>query len=228
MTYLAFFVFALGIVVQSCRILAGYRVSKRYAIGPRREPAFLGALYETFLARSIMKASPVFYFFLLVFHICFFLLILGHLELIGEIGILQIIEHDIFLGGGVIGIALFICVLFFLFRRFHSPTREISAIDYYVLIILILAIIFGSQLHLARRIFTYRYVNPTHYQEYLSSLFSFAPELPRQLTGTARFGGHSLLLVLHVFFANLFLMLVPFTKIMHFILSFPLKRLQRK
>jgi hypothetical protein len=35
------------------------------------------------------------------------------------------------------------------------------------------------------------------------------------------------LLVLHVFFANLFLMLFPVSKLMHSLLAFPLARLRR-
>ena len=58
---------------------------------------------------------------------------------------------------------------------------------------------------------------------YLYSLMIFKPELPYAAT----FSGHSFMLVLHVFFANLFLMFFPFTQLMHAILSIPMNKLRR-
>jgi nitrate reductase gamma subunit len=39
--------------------------------------------------------------------------------------------------------------------------------------------------------------------------------------------GHSFMLVLHVFFANLFLMFFPFSQSMHSFLSLPMNKLRR-
>jgi hypothetical protein len=39
--------------------------------------------------------------------------------------------------------------------------------------------------------------------------------------------GHSFMLVLHVFFANLFLMFFPFSKIMHSFFALPMNKLRR-
>jgi len=49
------------------------------------------------------------------------------------------------------------------------------------------------------------------------------PALPDAVT----MSGHSFMLVLHVFFGNLFLMFFPFTKIMHSFLSLPVNKLRR-
>ena len=76
--------------------------------------------------------------FLIMFHVAFLLLVLGHLELISGIGVLQMIKHEVFLGSGFVGITLFVALLFLLFRRFHSPNRELSVPeDYYLLILLL-------------------------------------------------------------------------------------------
>jgi nitrate reductase gamma subunit len=49
------------------------------------------------------------------------------------------------------------------------------------------------------------------------------PQVPDAAYNT----GHSFMLVLHVFFANLFIMLFPFSKIMHSFLTIPMNKLRR-
>jgi nitrate reductase gamma subunit len=51
----------------------------------------------------------------------------------------------------------------------------------------------------------------------------FTPYLPEALTES----GHSFMLVLHVFFANLFLIFFPFSQLMHSFLSLPMNKLRR-
>ena len=227
MVYAAFAVFIIGTVFQGMRILLGLKCSLEIAVGPERKPKLLGALYETFLFPKVLKTHPVHWVFLMTFHVAFVLLILGHLELIGEIGVLQVVRHQVFLGGGAIGILLFVVLLFFLFRRFHRPVGEISEPeDYYILVLLLLVALFGSQLHLARRLFDYSTIGVDEYREYLSGIITFRPALPEVFRED--YVGHSFLLVLHVFFANLFLMFFPSSKMMHSLLALPLARLRRK
>jgi nitrate reductase gamma subunit len=160
----------------------------------------------------------------MAFHICILLLILGHLELFGEIETLQLIPHEIFLGQGLVGLIASIALLYFLFRRFISPVRELSVPeDYYLLILLFLVVLFGSQMDWARRWYFYEELGVDHYREYLSSLIYFRPYLPAEVTDT----GHSFMLVLHVFFANLFLIFFPFSQLMHSFLSLPMNKLRR-
>lgn len=227
MVYAAVAIFIIGTVSRGVRIVLGLRCSLDIAVGPEKKPKALGALYEMFLLPKVLKNHPVHWVFLMAFHVAFLLLILGHFELIGEISVLQLVGHQVFLGGGAIGIILCVALLFFLFRRFHSPIRGISeAEDYYILILLFLVVLFGSQLHLARRLFDYSTIDVAEYREYLSSLLAFRPVLPEVFTEDCV--GHSFLLVLHVFFANLFLMLFPSSKMMHSLLAFPLNRLKRR
>ena len=61
------------------------------------------------------------------------------------------------------------------------------------------------------------------YREYLLSLLYFSPELPYNTT----FSGHSFMLLVHVFFANLFIIFFPFSQSMHSFLALPINKLRR-
>jgi len=75
----------------------------------------------------------------------------------------------------------------------------------------------------ARRWYEYSDVSVEDYRAYLSNLFLLKPTLPVGIT----MSGHSFMLVLHVFFANLFLMFFPFSKIMHSFVSLPMNKMRR-
>ena len=224
MVYLAFAVFFIGIGTRLIKIFRTPKHPTTLEIFPEKQPKLLWALYDTFLMPSVRKHKPLHWFFLMLFHISFLLLIIGHLELIAEFEIFQVIQHEVFIGGGYVGLILSAALLFFLFRRFVSPYRELSIPeDYYLLIILFLSVTFGSQMDWARTWYEYGGVSVENYQAYLSSLILLKPELPYELTVS----GHSFMLVLHVFFANLFLMFFPFSKIMHSFFSMAMNKLRR-
>jgi nitrate reductase gamma subunit len=193
-------------------------------IFPEKRPAWFYAVYDTFLFPTVLKHKPVSWVFLLFFHVGFILLIIGHLELIRDFSMLQTIPHEAFLGKGFVGLILIICVLYFLFRRFSSPTRELSVPeDYYLLILLFLTFFFGSEMDWARRWYYYDTISVDSYKQYLSSLLTLRPELPNEVTSS----GHTFMLVLHIFFGNLFLMIFPFSQVMHSFLSLPMNKLRR-
>jgi len=224
MVYVAFAVFFAGIVVRLVKIFREPRNPTTLQIYPERKHRWLWALHDTFLLPTVRRHNPLFWVFLMLFHICFLLLIVGHLELIREFGVFQIIEHEVFLGSGFIGLILSVCVLYFLFRRFRSPVRELSVPeDYYLLVLLFLTVFFGSQMDWARQWYEYGNLSVEDYRAYLSSLVSLRPELSSEVTES----GHSFMLVLHVFFANLFLMFFPFSQLMHSFLSLPMNKLRR-
>ena len=224
MVYLAFAVFFVGTVVRLIKLFREPKNPTTLQIYPERRPQWLWALHDTFLLPTVRRHNPVFWIFLMLFHICFFLLIIGHLELIDEVSVFQMMPHEVFLGRGFVGLILSICLVFFLFRRFTSPVRDLSIPeDYYLLILLFLTVLFGSQMDWARRWYEYGNLSVVEYREYLSSLFFLRPELSPDLTSS----GHSFMLVLHIFFANLFLMLFPFSQLMHSFLSLPMNKLRR-
>ncbi len=224
MVYVAFAIFFIGTTIRLIKILREPKHPATLQIYPDKKPAWLWALHDTFLFPTVRKHKPLLWVFLMAFHICILLLIIGHLELFGEIETLQLIPHEIFLGQGFVGIIASIALLYFLFRRFISPVRELSVPeDYYLLILLFLVVLFGSQMDWARRWYFYDTLTVDQYRDYLSSLLYLRPYLPEEITDS----GHSLMLVLHVFFANLFLIFFPFSQSMHSFLSLPMNKLRR-
>ena len=224
MVYAAFAVFFIGTAIRLIKIFREPKHPTTLQIFPEKKLKWLWALHDTFLFPTIRKHKPLLWLFLMAFHICILLLILGHLELFGDIETLQLIPHEIFLGQGFVGLIASIALLYFLFRRFLSPVRELSVPeDYFLLILLFLVVLFGSQMDWARRWYAYEELTVDQYRDYLSSLLFFKPELPVEVTDS----GHSFMLVLHVFFANLFLMFFPFSQSMHSFLSLPMNKLKR-
>ncbi len=224
MVYVAFAIFFIGTTIRLIKILREPKHPATLQIYPDKKPAWLWALHDTFLFPTVRKHKPLLWVFLMAFHICILLLIIGHLELFGEIETLQLIPHEIFLGQGFVGIIASIALLYFLFRRFISPVRELSVPeDYYLLILLFLVVLFGSQMDWARRWYFYDTLTVDQYRDYLSSLLYLRPYLPEEITDS----GLSLMLVLHVFFANLFLIFFPFSQSMHSFLSLPMNKLRR-
>jgi nitrate reductase gamma subunit len=224
MVYSAFGVFILGTGIRLLKMFFEPGNPTTLQIYPHKRYRWLWILHDAFLLPTVRRHKPLFWVFLMFFHIFFLLLIIGHVELIDEFKLFQIIPHDIFLGNGFVGLILCICVVYFLFRRFVSPYKDLSVPeDYYLLILLFLTILFGSQLDWARNWYEYEELSIEDYRAYLQSLLHLNPKLPSSINYT----GHSFMLVLHVFFANLFLLFFPFSQIMHSIFSLPMNRLRR-
>lgn len=224
MVYIAFAVFFIGTTVRLIKIFREPKHPTTLQIFPEKKPSWLWALYDTFLFPSVRRHKPVLWAFLIILHIGLLLLIIGHLELFGEFQIFQIIPHEVFLGQGYVGLVLAVSLLFLLFRRFLSPVRELSVPeDYYLLILLFLIVIFGSEMDWARRWYGYEEMIVDDYREYMLSLLYLKPYLPAAVTDS----GHSFMFVLHIFFANLFLLFFPFSQSMHSFLSLPMNKLRR-
>ena len=153
MVYIAFAVFFIGTAIRLIKIFREPKHPTTLQIFPEKEPKWLWALHDTFLFPSVRRHKPVLWIFLMLFHIGLLLLIIGHLELFEEFAIFQIIPHQVFLGQGYIGLILSITLLYFLFRRFLSPVKELSVPeDYYLLILLFLVVVFGSEMERMRPI----------------------------------------------------------------------------
>lgn len=223
MVYIAVAVFMLGTIYRLAAIWLAPTHPTTLQVYPQKRPKWLWILRDTFLFPTIWRHKPVFWIFLITFHICLVLLLIGHLELVAEFEILQIIPHQIFLGRGFVGLITLVALIFFLFRRFQSPIRQISAAqDYYLLILLLLTVLFGSQMDWARSWYGYDTLGVDGYGVYLLSLVTLSPELPDTIDA-----GHSFMLMVHVFFANLVFMVFPFTPLMHAILSLPINKIKR-
>jgi nitrate reductase gamma subunit len=217
-------IFVVGTVVRLVKLFMTPKHSATLQIFPERRPRWLWALGDAFLLPATRRYKPFFWVVLMLFHLAFLLLIVGHIELIAEIKPFQVIPHEVFLGRGFVGLVLALAVLYFLFRRFVSPTKDLSVPeDYYLLILLFLSVLFGSQMDWARRWYGYDSLSAADYREYLSGLLYLRPHVSIDLTAS----WHSFMLLLHVFFANLFLLFLPFSQLMHSIFSLPMNKLRR-
>jgi len=226
MVYLSFAVFLAGILFKGVTILSSEKYSPSMAVYPVKGRGPAGAIGESFLVPSAFRKSRLFWFFIIAFHAAFLLLIIGHLELIRDFSIIQVIPHDVFLGSGFVGIVLIVSTVYFLFRRFHTPFREISvAEDYVLLLLLFTTMIFGSHMNLAATWGIAGFDIPVEdYRTYLWSMVLFSPELPKGIT----YSPHYVILALHIFFANIFLMLFPFSKMIHSVFIFFAQNIKRK
>lgn len=228
MVYAACAILIGGLIFKLGVVLFSKKFKGSLATYPHRLPRPVGVAAEAFAVPSAFRKDKIFWLFILVFHMAFFLLFIGHLELIREFKAIQIIPHEVFLGAGAVGIVLIIAVLYFLFRRFRSPWREISVPeDYLILILLFLTMIIGSHLHLSARIYAGggAFDIPVEaYREYLSSLVALKPVVPDGIANSP----HYVLVALHIFLANLVLMLIPFSKVVHMVFAFLALNLKRK
>lgn len=224
MVYIAAAVFVLGSAWRIANIWRRPPNPSKLTIYPERRPSWFWALWDTFTFSTVRRHRPLLWIFLIVFHMVLIFLFLGHLELIADIKLLQIIPHNVFMGKGFVGLALIVCAIYFLGRRFKTPVRELSVPeDYLLLLLLLLTFVFGSQLDWARNWYEYSELEVWEYQSYLYSLITFSPRLPDGVF----YSGHSFMVVVHIFLANLFLMVFPFTHLMHAFLSLPMNKLRR-
>jgi nitrate reductase gamma subunit len=223
MVYLAVGVFLAGTVWRIVRVLRSPSFAPTLAIYPAKKPSWLYAVGDALLLPTVLKHNSALWVALALFHLGLAVLFLGHLELVADVQTLQIVPHAIFIGKGLVGLTMLLCLLYFLARRMVSPTKELSVPeDFLLLILLFLTVLFGSQMDWARTWYDYGTMSVDDYRAYLSSLLMLKPSI-----GSIDSAGHSFMLVAHVFFANLLLIVFPFTKLMHAIFTFALNSLRR-
>jgi len=224
MVYMAWLILIAGLFYKTVEILKKPQFTPTLRIYPVKKQPLIRSLVDALFIPSVLKRKPVLWVFLMIFHGSLLLLLIGHLELIKEFSIIQIIPHYVFIGGGFVGLIILISVIFFLFRRFLSPVREVSVPeDYLILILLLLITITGAQMDWARNWYDYDIMGVDEYRGYLSSMLQFKPDIT-DVTES----GHTFMLVLHVFFVNIFLSLFPFSKMVHSIFSIPLNVIRRR
>jgi nitrate reductase gamma subunit len=225
MVYLAFATLILGIIFKLLRVVFSPSIPGTLAVFPLKLPRTLGVLKDSLLVPTAWRKSKIFWLVIMAFHVAFLLLILGHLELIKDFRIIQVIPHEVFLGAGWVGIVLTVTTLYFLMRRFSSPVRQISIPeDYILLILLFLTIVFGSHMHLAARYSESGFdIQVEDYRAYLSSIFAFKPAIPEEISDSP----HYIMLVIHIFLANLVMIFFPFSKMIHSVFVFVAQRIKR-
>jgi len=195
-----------------------------YVSGGSR-PGGLGmALWDTFTMPSIREHQPVFWFFLMVFHAAFAVLILAHLDILPQVNIMSK-DSEHMIGNGAVGILVTISLLYFMFRRFASPVREVSVpADYFLLFLMLCIAVSGDVISWGNSWSEAGFVmTKKDFGLYLDNLIRFTFADPRQYLS----GSHYAVIGAHVLLANLFLILLPFSKIMHVFFAVPMNRMRR-
>ena len=220
MLYAAIVIFLAGTLLRLIKIgLAPTPKAMTRRVFPERRSKLWAVLSDIFLFPGITRRKDPFYWiFFGLFHIALFFLFLGHLELIADLRAIQLLKHKIFLGNGLFGLLLGISLLFFLFRRFRSPYRELSIPEDFILLLGLLAIaFFGSHLNLAALYSSQGFdISLEAYRTYLGSLVRLSPTIPAEISGSP----HQVILVMHILLANMFFIYFPFSKVMHSVLAF--------
>jgi nitrate reductase gamma subunit len=185
----------------------------------------LAALGDTFGMTQVRKHKPLFWVFLMIYHAAFLLLILGHLDILPRISIMPAGSRHM-IGAGAVGVAVTLPLLFFIGRRFRSPVRELSTpADYLLLLLLLFLFLFGDMMSWGNSWSAHGFVmTKQDFAKYFDGLVRFTFADPRAVLH----GSHYHFAVIHVLLAELFFILLPFTKIMHTFFSVPITLLKRR
>jgi nitrate reductase gamma subunit len=220
---LAFFVIAL--VLRLAAILRSPGHPYQLAIYPAGRRPLLEALRDTFGMPQVLRRAPLFWFFLVIYHLGFLALILGHLDLFPALRIVPAASRHM-LGAGLVGLAVTLPTFYFLGRRFVGETRKISTPgDYLLLLLLLFLFLFGDLMSWGNSWTASGFVmTKKDFSLYFASLARFSFADPR----TMLHGSHYHFVVIHVLLAELFLVVLPFTKVMHAFLALPVNALRRR
>jgi nitrate reductase gamma subunit len=223
MVYIAFVLFFFGLIYALIRVARAPKQTSTLRIFPKTKNK-LAAIYDTFAMPTIRRDKPVFWIFLILYHLAFLLLILGHLDLIPGIQIMPA-DSKHMLGFGAVGVVVTISAVYFLLRRFRTPVREISVSgDYLILLLLILIFITGGIMSWSNSWGENGFVlEKSDFANYMKILVSFSFEDPYPVLESS----HYFHVVFHVLLANIFLMVFPFTKFIHTFFAMLVNRIRR-
>jgi nitrate reductase gamma subunit len=225
MVYFALLFCIVMIIVRIAEIMRAPAQPYSIRIFPAAKKPKLTALAETFTMPQVRKHKPLFWVFLMIFHISFLLLILGHLDILPSISLMPETSKHM-LGWGIVGVGVTLPLFYFLFRRFRSPNREITVPADYLLLILILFIcLLGDMMSWGNSWTSTGFVmSKQDFSKYFSGLAHFTFSDPRLVLH----GSHYHLVVIHVLLANVFFLVLPFSKVVHAFFALPINLLRRK
>jgi nitrate reductase gamma subunit len=231
MVYISILWSIVWIIINVVRVIRTPNSPKAHRIFPEGktpddppEGAWSGAIFDAFTLPTIRKLQPTLWFFIMLFHIFFVLLIIVHLDLLPQINITSQKSQGT-LGYGFIGLVFTISLIYLFFRRFKTPVREVSVpADYIILFLLICLAISGDIISWGNSWTDTGFVlTKQEFGIYLDNLLKFRFVDPKETLA----GGHYPVIGTHVLFANLFFFVLPFSKVMHFCFAVPLNKLRR-
>jgi len=170
---------------------------------------FLGVIRESFLFPSLFKGDKVLWVFAWIFHITLALIFIGHVRVFTDfprlweaLGINA--DRMSAISGGAAGIIVMVAALLLILRRMVVlRVREISNLPDFLALLLIVAILLTGNIMRFGEHF-----DLTTTRTYFSHLFTFslsASSIPQNSMFT-----------LHFLLAQILIMFVPFSKILHF------------
>lgn len=177
---------------------------------PAADSTFRGVLSETLLFPSLFRGDRILWSFAWLFHATLLLVFVGHIRVFTALidrGLLsagmspQGIDAMSHYSGGAAGIVLLATGLLLFFRRLGvTRVREISAVpDFLAPLLLVVIIVTGDLVRFAGSFD----LNETRI--WAASLLSFSPAVPQ-----------SGMFLLHLTLAQLLIVFIPFSKILHF------------
>ncbi len=224
MVYLAFAWCLLGIGYKVYQVTKAPAHPFTLKVFPDKDHPVPSAGWGALSMPTIRRNKPLLWAALVLFHLGLLVLILAHLDLLPSINIYPE-DSNSMIGNGAVGVVITIAVIYFLVRRFKSPVRQFSAPgDYLLLLLLFLAFLSGDIISWSNSWNSEGFVlTKQDFGAYLASLVSFTWEDPSEILTSP----HYVVLVAHVLLANLLLMTLPFSKMMHGVFAAPLNKLRR-
>lgn len=223
--YLALLFCILAIVYRIVSIFRTPANAYSLRIYPSAKKPGLAALADSYFMPQVRKFKPMLWIFLIIFHVSFLLLILGHLDILPGISLIPESSRHM-LGAGIVGVGVTLPLFYFLFRRFRSPNREITVpADYLLLMLIIFLALFGDLMSWGNSWTANGFVmTKMDFSKYFDGLIHFTFADPRLVLP----GSHYHFAVIHVLLANIFFMVLPFSKIVHAFFTIPINMLRRK
>jgi len=210
--YITFIVFVIGIAYH---FYVWKKLPKpKMTLTPAPKPGiprYIELLKETFFFRSLFKGDKNLWIFSWVFHAMLALIFIGHLRVIMWLPDRLLISMGMTeesinamsqLSGGIAGLVILVMILILLGRRlFTGRVREISLKgDYIALILILIVLVTGDVMRFVA------HIDLSLTRDYFLSLVTFsAVSIPE----------NSWFLV-HYLFAQVLIMYMPFSKLLHF------------
>jgi nitrate reductase gamma subunit len=225
LVYAAIAFFLIALVVRLVAILRSPGPPYQLAIYPAPKNPGLAALRDAFGMPQVLRRAPLFWVFLMVYHLGFLVLLLGHLDIFPSLRMMPSASRDM-IGAGLVGLMVTVPTFYFLGRRFFGENRKISTPGDYLLLLLILFLfLFGDLMSWGNSWTASGFVmTKKDFSNYFAILANWNFADPR----TVLHGSHYHFIVIHVLLADLFFVVLPFTKVMHAFLALPVETLRRK
>ena len=224
LVYLSILALLVGVIWRLVVIFRSPPPPYSLRLYPSAQRPRLAAFGETFTMPQVRRHRPVFWVFLMIYHVAFILLFLGHLDILPGVNLMAAGSRHM-LGAGAVGVAVTLPVLYFLVRRLRSPVREFSTpADFLLLLLLLFLFLFGDMMSWGNSWSPHGFVmTKADFASYFDGLARLTLADPRAVLH----GSHYHFVVIHVFLAELFFVVLPFSKIMHTFLSLPVNLLRR-